>query len=234
MAFDEISLVVPYMERAFLTGIDLNANQVAEPRAFKAHLNWCDIPKGGRYIVSFRNPEDVVVSLYHFLEGHTFERGSISLPEFVRGAFIATNRYWQHLASWWERRNDPSVLLLSFERMVGKIESAVETISEFIGTESNPRLISVVADQASFESMRLHHDKFDDATTSASVDRYCGLPPTDHIGKIRLGAQSRNAAQIPVLLREELQDVWRREIGSRFDLPDYQSLIDSLGAGLLV
>jgi hypothetical protein len=211
-----------------LTGIDLNANQIAEPRAFKAHMNWNDIPKGGRYIVSIRNPEDVAVSLFHFLEGHTFERDTISMPEYVRGAFMASNRYWRHLASWWERRNDPSVLLLSFERMVGRIGTVVDTISKFIGFDPDPSLSSIVADRASFEYMRMNHDKFDDRTTTNAVDLYCELPPTDHIGKIRLGPRTIARGRVPDDVRSELQEVWRREIGSRFGLPDYQSLIDAI------
>ena len=228
MNFDEISLVVPYIERAFLTGIDLNANQPAEPRAFKAHLSWNEIPKGGRYIVSIRNPEDVAVSLFYFLEGHTFERGSISFTAFVRGAVIATNRYWSHLASWLEHQNDPSVLLLSFERMIGGLSSTVESISAFLGFDPDPELLSIVTEQASFAFMRKNHEKFDDRTTTELVDRYCELPQSDYVGKIRAGPQRSVTGRVTDDMRSELHDIWTREIYSRFGFPDYQSLIDAL------
>src|SRR4051812_23528306 len=38
MDFEEISLVIPWIERSALLGLDINAPQVAEPRAFKTHL----------------------------------------------------------------------------------------------------------------------------------------------------------------------------------------------------
>nr|HMN27519.1 sulfotransferase domain-containing protein [Caldilineaceae bacterium] len=49
MDFDDISRVVPWIETAYDLGIDLNAEQRGQPRAFKSHFNWYEVPKGGRY-----------------------------------------------------------------------------------------------------------------------------------------------------------------------------------------
>ena len=40
MSFDEISLVVPWVELSTDLGLDIDAEQAFEPRAFKTHL-WC-------------------------------------------------------------------------------------------------------------------------------------------------------------------------------------------------
>ncbi|UCH41373.1 MAG: sulfotransferase domain-containing protein [Gammaproteobacteria bacterium] len=40
MDFDDISRVVPWIETSVALGIDLDAEQKANPRAFKSHLNW--------------------------------------------------------------------------------------------------------------------------------------------------------------------------------------------------
>ena len=53
--FEEISNVVPWIERAYELGIDLEAPQPGPFRAYKSHLSWDEIPKGGRYIFSIRN-----------------------------------------------------------------------------------------------------------------------------------------------------------------------------------
>lgn len=45
MDFPEISYVVPFVERAAQLGVDLNAPQVAAPRAFKTHLPWSQLPR---------------------------------------------------------------------------------------------------------------------------------------------------------------------------------------------
>ena len=68
MDFEEIGVVMPWIEIAHDMGWDLNAPQVAEPRAYKSHLSWDDVPKGGRYLCSFRDPKTAFVSSDWFME----------------------------------------------------------------------------------------------------------------------------------------------------------------------
>ena len=82
MAFDDISRVVPWIETAKSLAIDINAEQIAEPRGFKSHLSWDHVPKGAKYIVSLRDPQDAFESGYRFMEGWYFEPGTISYEEF--------------------------------------------------------------------------------------------------------------------------------------------------------
>src|SRR2546425_2781002 len=65
MDFDDISRVVPWLETAHMLGLDLQAPQLGAFQAFKSHLSWDALPKGGRYIVSFRNPKDALISFHH-------------------------------------------------------------------------------------------------------------------------------------------------------------------------
>src|SRR5215469_14064971 len=69
MDFDDISRVVPWIETAGGLGLDLDAPQRGAPRGFKSHLAYDAIPKGARYVVSFRDPTDALVSHYRFMEG---------------------------------------------------------------------------------------------------------------------------------------------------------------------
>ena len=46
MNFDDLSRVVPWIETAKKLDIDVNAEQAAEPRGFKSHLSWDNVPKG--------------------------------------------------------------------------------------------------------------------------------------------------------------------------------------------
>src|SRR5579871_1161035 len=84
MDFDDISRVVPWIEMGTTCGIDLNSEQRAAPRGFKSHLAFDQIPKGAKCVVSFREPKDAFVSMYHFMEGWWFEPGTIALDDFVR------------------------------------------------------------------------------------------------------------------------------------------------------
>src|SRR5215468_957971 len=76
MDFDDISRVVPWIETARDLGLDLEAPQRGEPRGYKSHLPYNLVPKGARYIVSIRDPKDVLVSSFRFAEGWFFEVGS--------------------------------------------------------------------------------------------------------------------------------------------------------------
>ena len=73
MNFDDVSQVIPWVEMAHYEGLDLAAPQPGSIRAFKSHLSWTKIPKGGRYIVSFREPKDALISLYNFVNGYWWQ-----------------------------------------------------------------------------------------------------------------------------------------------------------------
>src|SRR6266542_956063 len=84
MDFDDISRVVPWLETAHMLGLDLQAPQPGAFQAFKSHLSWDALPKGGRYIVPFSNPKDALISFHRFHEGWMWEAGAVSLAEFAR------------------------------------------------------------------------------------------------------------------------------------------------------
>jgi len=119
--FDDISQVIPHIEVAHYGGLDLAAPQPGAFRAFKSHVSWTKIPKGGRYIVSFRDPKDALVSYYNFVNGYWWQAGTVSISEFARARFLphAGDRwdgsYWGHLVSWWAQRQRPDVLLLTMK-----------------------------------------------------------------------------------------------------------------------
>ena len=46
MDFDDISRVVPWIEMGRRVDIDLNAEQRGNPRGFKSHLEFDQLPKG--------------------------------------------------------------------------------------------------------------------------------------------------------------------------------------------
>ena len=160
MDFEEISNVTPWIELAFDLGIDLDAVQVAEPRVFKSHLSWHDVPKNARYIVSFRAPSDAFISVYRFFEGFMFEPGTIDLDTFFRWRNppekMGERGYWHHLASWWEQRNNPDVLLLCYEDMVADLPNTVRRVAAFMDIPLDGELFACVERQASRKFMLEH------------------------------------------------------------------------------
>jgi hypothetical protein len=232
MDFDEISAVTPWLEVAYDLGLDLAAPQVAEPRVFKSHLSWYEIPKGGRYVVSFRDPRDAIVSFYRFFEGWLFEPGSISL-ETLAGwrwprAESARSGYWYHLSSWWEQRHNPDVLLLCYEDMKTDLPGTVRRVAHFMGIEADDSLLDTVVRQSSREFMLAHQHQFDASHMRRAGEERVGLPPNGDSAKVTLGAPTDARYQLPPALKQELDEIWWEQVQRRFGLQNYGELRHAL------
>ena len=137
MDFDDISRVVPWIETSISLGLDLDAEQRANPRAFKSHLSADLVPKGGRYINVVRDFGDAAVSMYKFNEGWFLEPGCVPIDDFVEGQMMQNDSYFKHLLSWWPRRNEPDVLFLAYELMQRNSSETIKRIAEFIDIDEN-------------------------------------------------------------------------------------------------
>jgi hypothetical protein len=232
MDFEEISLVIPWIERSPLLGLDINAPQVAEPRAFKTHLPWDLVPKGGRYLCVMRDPADALLSFYHFMNGVMFERDSVDVEGFY-GAMFSTHplygSYWSHVRSWWEQRRREDVQILCFEDMKRYHEGAVRRIAAFIGISADEELIALATRQSTIEFMLAHEQHFADAPTIKAINQKDGLPPARST-KVRSGRVG-DGASLSANLRAALDDAWKREIEAPLGIRSYEELRARLSAG---
>ena len=226
MDFDDISRVVPWIEVSALLGIDLDAEQRAHPRAFKSHLSWDLVPKGGRYINVVRDPCDAAVSMFHFQEGWFLEPGSIEIDAFVEHS-LSHRRYFQHLISWWPRRNDPDVLFLSYEKMLEDPGAVIQRIAGFIDVDLDETLLTKTLSHSSFDFMLAHKDRFDDALLRAYTETQGGLPPGSDSAKVRAGATG-SGRELSDETRARVQAVWAAEVTERYGFKDYQSMMAEL------
>lgn len=227
--FDDISEVVPWIETAFDLGQDLDAPHRATPRAFKSHLSWDVVPKGGRYIIALRDPRDALVSLFRFMEGWYFEAGSIDIETFARGEFLARDGrdYWEHLASWWRQRERDDVLLLAYEHMHADLPGTVGRIAQFIGVPLTPPLLATVLSESSLANMQAHKHKYDDKLMRERSEQVCGLPPGSDSAKVRSGKVGSHQ-ELPAAIVEELDVIWTETIAREFGLADYPALLEAL------
>jgi hypothetical protein len=230
MDFDDISRVVPWLETSYDLGIDLYAPQRGHPRAFKSHLNWYDVPKGGRYIVSIRDPKDVLVSGYRFMEGWFFEPGSIDIATWAEDSLANRGQggYWCHLRSWWEQRHNPQVLLLCYEEMTKDLPGTVRTVAQFIGIPLDDELLALVVQQSSLDFMLAHKDRFDDRLMREHSERKAGLPPGSDSAKVRKGEVGSHWYELPQAISDEMDQIWRAEIEAQLGFPTYQALREAL------
>ena len=226
--FDDISRVVPWIETAADLGLDLEAPQRAEPRAYKSHLSWDDVPKGARYIVSIRDPRDALVSAYRFFEGWFFEPGTIDIEELGRIGFIGGREYYRHLESWWLHRNDPDVLLLAYEHMAADPAGAVRRVAEFMGFAPDDKRIAIACDESSLTSMKHNKDRYDDHMMRTYSEAVCHLPSGSDSSKVRSGTVGGHRAELSPGFVAELDSVWMETIGAKFGLPTYESLLNEM------
>jgi hypothetical protein len=233
MDFDDISHVIPWIETAYDLGIDLDAPQRGEPRGFKSHLPHNLVPKGARYIVSIRDPKDALVSAFRFAEGWFFEVGSVPIETYARKGFMQMHRrargdYWHHLASWWPHRNDPEVLFMSYEAMNRDLATTVRRVADFVGIPLDDELFRIVMRQSSLEFMLAHKDRFDDKLMRDRSEQLLGLPPGSDSAKVRKGRVGEHKAELPREVADEMDAIWRREIGARLGFDSYAALSDAL------
>ena len=231
MDFDDISRVVPWLETSYDLGIDIHAEQKANPRAFKSHLNWQDIPKGGRYIVSIRNPKDVLVSGFRFMEGWFIEPGAIAIDEWAQQMFMHPEEgkgYWNHLLSWWGQGEREDVLLLAYEQMKRDLTGTIRRVADFVGVALDDELLGLVERNASFDFMLTHKDRFDDKLMRERSERLSGLPPGSDSAKVRKGEVGEHRQELSPEIIAGLDAIWQREITPHTGFAHYEDLAAAL------
>lgn len=222
MEFDDISRVVPWLEVSAALGIDLNAEQKANPRAFKSHLAWDDMPRGGKYINVVREPAAAAISMFRFQEGWFLEPGAMTADEFVMGTFVASRAYFQHLKSWWARRNDADVLFLVYEEMLADPAAAIQQIASFMGIDLDAELLALTLRHTSREFMLQHQDKFDDSMLRQLSEDVADLPRGSASAKVTSGSSTSLLSDNTL---KAIALVWQEEITTSLGFDTYQDLL---------
>lgn len=231
MDFEDISNVVPWIETSVPLKIDLNAPQKALPRAFKSHTNWGIVPKGAKYIVTLRDPKDAMVSMFKFMEGWFLEPGSVDVNEFAVAELqdLGNGRdYYSHLLSWWPRREDKDVLILSFEAMTEDPAGAIDRIADFIGLPLDNELVELTLEHSSIEFMLAHKDQFNDVPMRQLSEERSNLPSGSDSAKVRQGKTGSHRFELNEEVIREMDDIWSREVEPVTGYTDYHQMVSRL------
>lgn len=221
MEFDDISRMIPFIEANSLLKLDLDEEQRANPRAFKSHAAWGNVPEGGCYIVVVRDPGDAAVSQFRFLDGMMFERDAVTVDDFVQQIFLADRNYFSHLRSWFPRAAESDTLMLTYDRMLLDPKSAIRRVADFIGVALDDELLATTLRSTSREFMLEHGDRFND---QMMIDAGI-MPPGSDAAKVTTGSSS--ASLSPKTL-EMLAEVWSEEITATLGYETYSALADAL------
>jgi len=233
MNFEEISFVVPWIEVAQSMHLNLTAPQGFEPRLFKSHYTWDEIPKGCRYICAVRDPEDMIVSLFRFMENWFIEPGTVDLDTFAQAYCPDDGRltgYWLHLTSWWEQQANPNILFLAYENMIEDSSETVKQIADFMQIQLDDALLERVLWQSSREFMLAHKDRFDERGIRRLAERLANLPFESDAFKVTENAPRAGRLQLSESMRQKFAAVWRDQIHPRLGYATYDALRRSISA----
>lgn len=229
MDFDDISRVVPWIETSVALGIDINADQRAEPRGFKSHLSYDAVPKGARYIVVLRDPKDAFVSMYNFMSGWFLEPGAVALSDYLPVWMTGPGGdadYWTHLLSWYGQRDSPDLLLLTYEAMNARPEQTIRRVAAFCGLPMDEARLTRTLEMTSLPYMLAHKDRFDDAMMRKLSEDRCGLPPGSDSAKVR-SKESRQAIDPADAAR--LDAIWAERVTPVLGFRNYAELRETIG-----
>tara|TARA_B110000211_G_scaffold194785_1_gene223130 strand:+ start:1061 stop:1630 length:570 start_codon:yes stop_codon:yes gene_type:complete len=178
--------------------------------------------------VSFRDPSDAFISAYRFFEGFLFEPGTIDLETFFRWrnppAEMGERGYWHHLASWWEQRNNPNVLLLCYEDMLADLPGTVRRVAAFMDIPLDDVLFARVVGQASRQFMLEHKHQFDEGPLRRLIAQRTGLPFDANAYKVTPGARDNPKYWLTAAHRQTLEEIWQAQVAKRFGLETYEEI----------
>jgi hypothetical protein len=233
--FDDISMVVPWIETAAALEVDLESPQRAAPRGFKSHLPFDQVPKGARYVVAFREPKDALVSGYKFMEGWFIQPGAVAVADYARMWFDKPgqkNDYWKHLLTWWAERDNPDVLLFSYEQMGADPRGCAVRLAAFCGIDLTDALLDRTLEHSSLAFMLRHKDKFSDPAMRRLSEVRCNLPPGGDSAKVRKGGSGGYGEVLPAEVAEAVDRTWREVIAPVTGFSTYADLDAAIRARL--
>jgi hypothetical protein len=224
--FDDISDVVPWIETATALGIDLSARQRAEPRGFKSHLPYDPMPKGARYVVSLRDPKDAFISMLRFMEGWFIEPGAVPMADFYTdwASDEFGSNYWLHLLSWWRQRDNPDVLLLTYEHIIDAPEQHIRMLADFCGIALDDDLLALTLERSSLAYMLEHKEKFADPMMRALTERRCGFASGSDSAKVRKGGVGGHKKELEPEIAERIDAAWAEHVEPETGFADYAAL----------
>lgn len=230
MDFEDMLQVMPWVEMAHWLGHDLYAPQRGGFRAFKSHLTWQAIPKGGRYIVSFRDPFDALISDYHFVNGYSWEFNAVSLEQHAQNFMYEREgdggwetNYWRHLVSWWQQHDNPQVLLLCYEEMKNDLSSTIEKIAHFLDIELDDELRDLTIQHTSRDFMLTHKSKFSGKLLQTAMAEIGYTPPSDSISMVK---KIRSKQQLPSDICVAMERCWQQIVTPTTGFMDYQQFCE--------
>lgn len=171
-AYEDTDLSVLINIPDAIKDFDFQAVSELRPRAFFGHAQFEDTPKGAKCIYVVRDMPDVVKSFHDYvgkfgdnLKGYTVD----DTAQLMMDGLLYCGSWETHVSGWWQHRNDPNVLFVTFESMKKDLPREIERISKFMGFDLTPEELKGVYDMSTLAYMKARSDKIQGKEWAASV-----------------------------------------------------------------
>jgi hypothetical protein len=193
---------------------------------------WYDVcPKGGKYIVVYREPCASFYSAFNFFGKKHFQPGEITLDEFVQNMISPNEKkhvnYFQNLLSWWPKRNDPNVLFLLYEDMLDDLESAVKAVASFMGIEDEASITNAVR-MGTFDFMKQNEDKFASNLLSSYRNKAMGIPEGVVCQRVATGSATKGREIMDECTKQAVQNMWDETVTKETGFQGYSEFREAL------
>ncbi|XP_070579733.1 sulfotransferase 1E1-like [Ptychodera flava] len=163
-------------QKAFQVPDDFNLDEMESPRIINSHLGEKFLPieleeKNPKIIYVARNPKDVSVSSYYFVQlllateyksrpANPYRNFSEFFPDYLdcKNRFqvvgYAGSKWHEHVLTWWKRRHDKNVLFLKYEDMFQDLESNVRKIAKFLDLQLTDDVVKKISDHCTIGNMK--------------------------------------------------------------------------------
>ena len=230
MTFNDIDDVVIWIDAAYNFGNSIDSQQIYQPRVFRSHMPYNIIPKGAKYVVVFREPCAAIYSAYRFLEGVFYTPGEMTIETFISNIYVKNLKvvfdYFEHLCSWWPKRNDSNVLILTYEGMLNDLESAVRSVATFIGITDEGSIANTVK-MSSFDFMKANEEKF---YTNVFVKglKKLGYKGTVMMKRVVTGSATKGREMMSEQAKQAIQNMWNETVTSTIGFKNYEEFRNAL------
>jgi Sulfotransferase domain len=208
------------------------------PRTFKTHGRYDLCPKGGKFIYLARNPEDSLVSLYHFIHDLFGLEQPVSLEQFYRRYFVDRfdsghdiGNVWEHLLSWYPHRSDPNTLWIHYEDLIEDRTACLHAIRSFMSLDLNLEEMKLVEEHSHMDHTRRLAQKLN-PSQSNRVGKVTlsfgaltqGYARNMKFGKMRRGVSGDGRRSLPKEILEQLKTEWQERIQPQLGYTDYHEM----------
>ncbi|KAG8184113.1 hypothetical protein JTE90_008899 [Oedothorax gibbosus] len=149
------------------------------PFAWRTHLPFYLMPWSdkAKYIYVTRNPKDAAVSSYYLLKNMMGFTGTFDeyFEYFITGR-IGSGDFFDHLEGWYEQRNRPNVLFVTYEEMKEDPEAAILKMASFVDDakfaeplRQDQQKLENVLKYSSFKEMKVTINKSMDVLASKTT-----------------------------------------------------------------